>query len=180
MLELDLPLANWELRIRQLDALLRPIADRPVDITRPGWFKQLQRNAPPLDEAGIRDAANALLSELLGAYSNGTDEMREAIRELVNCELFVHYRAFAWAVTLSERPTTAPALRRHLLLFSIKDQGRDSRDALVTLGEVCHEAKVAGVETSSVLQDVAAMSSTVNRFGMGSTQQMLLQHLMMR
>jgi hypothetical protein len=170
MIELDLPLANWELRIRQLDALLRPIANRPVDITRRDWFRQLQRNAPPLEEAGVGPASDALLSELLSAYLNGTEEGREAIREL-----FVHYRAFTWAVTLAERPRTNGAFRRHLLLFSIKDQGRDSRDALLTLAEICHEAQAAGVDTCPLLEEIAAISSGIDRFGMGSTQQMLLQ-----
>ena len=170
MIELDLPLANWELRIRQLDALLRPIANRPVDITRRDWFKRLQRNTPPLEEAGVDAAAEALLNELFGAYLNGTDETREAIREL-----FVQYRAFAWAVNLSERPRTAGAFRRHLVLFSIKDQGRDSRDALLTLGEICHEAEAAGVDTCPLLEEIAAISSSIERFGMGSTQQMLLK-----
>src|ERR1041385_6529645 len=171
MTQIDLPMANWELRIREFDALLRPVANRSVDITQPGWFKSLQLSTPPLDEARVRNGVEALLRELLVADVNGSEHTRAAIREF-----FVQYHAFTWAATLSERPLTTGAFRRHLILFSIKDQGCDSRDALLTLGEICHEARTAGIDPEPLLQDIAGISSTINRFGMGSTRQMLLRH----
>ena len=131
---------------------------------------RVARSSQPLDEAGVRDAAERLLAELIGAYAQGTDHTRAAIRRL-----FREYRSLAWAATLSVPRTTIEGLRQHLILFSITDQGRDSRDALLTLHEICQDAKTAGLEIAPVLREIAAMSSDADKYGMGSTSQMLLR-----
>ena len=149
---------------------LRPIARRPVDITRPGWLDRLRAGVPPLDEAGVREHAEQLLGELISAYAKGGEETRSAIRRM-----FAEYRSFAWAAALSTPRTSVEGLRQHLILFSMKDQGRDSRDALLTLQEIVREAGTAGVDKAAALREVAAMSSGTNRYGMGSTRDMLLK-----
>ena len=163
-------LEDWEFRMMELEEKLQPIAKRPVDITRPDWLERLPAGVQPLDEAGVRDAAERLLAELIGAYAQGTDHTRAAIRRL-----FREYRSLAWAATLSVPRTTIEGLRQHLILFSIKDQGRDSRDALLTLQEICQDARNAGLEIAPVLREIAAMSSDADKYGMGSTSQMLLR-----
>ena len=57
----------------------------------------------------------------------------------------------------------------------MKDQERDSRDALLELQGICREAAVDAGTLDASLRKVAAMSSTVNRYGMGSTRDMLLK-----
>jgi hypothetical protein len=47
---------------------------------------------------------------------------------------------------------------------------------LLTLQEICRDAKAAGLEIAPVLREIAAMSSNENKYGMGSTSQMLLRH----
>jgi len=163
-------LDDLQARMMEMDARLRPIARRPVDVTRPGWLGRLQRQPPPLDEAGIRGAAERLLDDLIVAYAEGTEETREAVRRL-----FAQHRSFAWAATLSDPPSTIAGFRRRLVLLSMKDQGSDGRDALVTLQETCAAAKAGGVALEPTLRAVAAMSSRVNRHGMGSTSDMLLR-----
>ena len=111
-----------------------------------------------------------LLGELVPAYAKSDDETRSAIRRM-----FAEYGSFAWAAALSTRPTSVGGLRQHLILFSMKDQGWDSRDALLTLQEIVREADKAGVDKAAVLREVAAMSSSINRYGMGSTRDMLLK-----
>ena len=83
-------LDDLELQMMDLEERLRPIAQRPVDITHPGWLERLQTGRPPLDEAGVRDAAERLLSALIVAYAQGGEETREAVRRL-----FTEYRLFA-------------------------------------------------------------------------------------
>jgi hypothetical protein len=161
---------DFELRIMDLEQRLRPIADRPVDITKPGWGAQLAHSSHPLDEAGVRSQAGSLLEELIGFYHASGDRERQAIRAL-----FVEYRSFAWAASLPFGPGNEENLRRHLLLFSIKDQGRDSRDALLWLQDLCREARNAGVDPESVLREAAKLSSDKNKYGMGSTMEMLLR-----
>ena len=136
-------LEDWEFRMMELEEKLQPIAKRPVDITRPDWLERLQAGVQPLDEAGVRDAAERLLAELIGAYAQGTDHTRAAIRRL-----FREYRSLAWAATLSVPRTTIDGLRQHLILFSITDQGRDSRDALLTLQG---RLKAAGCEVTDIV-----------------------------
>ena len=164
-------LEDWELRMMDLEEKLRPIAKRPVDITRPDWFERLQAGGSPLDEAGVRDTTERLLAEILAAYAQGTAQTRTVIRRL-----FQEYQSFSWAATLSVPRTTLDGLRQHLILFSINDQGRDSRDALLTLQQICQDARNAGLEIAPVLREIAAMSSNANKYGMGSTSQMLLRH----
>ena len=163
-------LEDWEFRMMELEEKLRPIAKRTVDVTRPDWFERLQAGGPPLDEAGVRDAAERLLAEIIAGYAQGTDHTRAAIRRL-----FQEYQSFSWAATLSVPRTTLDGLRQHLILFSINDQGRDSRDALLTLQEICQDARNAGLDIAPVLREVAEMSSDTNKYGMGSTSQMLLR-----
>jgi hypothetical protein len=163
-------LKGWESRIMDFEERLRPIARRPVDITRPGWLDRLRAGVPPLDEAGVRERAEQLLGELISAYANGGEETRSAIRRM-----FAEYRSFAWAAALSTPRKSVEGLRQHLILFSMKDQGRDSRDALLTLQEIVREADTAGVDKAAALRAVAAMSSSTNRYGKGSTRDMLLK-----
>jgi hypothetical protein len=161
---------DFELRIRALEQRLRPIADRPVDITKPGWGARLAHSPHPLDEAGVRREAEMLLEEVIGFYRVCGDQDREAIRTL-----FEKYRAFAWAASLPFGPTNEENLRRHLLLFSMKDQGSDSRDALLWLQDLCREARNAGVNPTPALREVSELSNDRNKYGMGSTRDMLIR-----
>ena len=161
---------EFEALVKELDECLRPIANTPVDITQPGWGRRLQQLAHPLDRAGIRQKTETLLSEIIAAYEKGNGESRQALRGL-----FAQYTAFAWAATVPLEPTTAQSFRQLLLLFSLNDQGRDSRDALLLLQDLCRGARAAGLKTESILRGVAELSSDINRFGMGSTKQMLLK-----
>lgn len=160
---------DFKLRIAELDRRLRPIAHRPVDITKAGWGVRLVQGPHPLDEAGVRREAELLLNEVIAFYRANSDEGCKAIREL-----FEEHRAWAWASSLSSEPTTEENFRQHLLLFSIKDQERDSRDALLWLQHLCRSARSAGLKVATVLKEVAALSSNKNKYGMGSTQKMLL------
>ena len=164
---------DFELRIMEIDLLLRPIANRKVDIfakTASDAFLRRPSRLRPLDEAGIRPKAEALLQELIDFYHACGVAERQAIRVL-----FVKYRAFAWAASLSFDVTDEESFRRHLLLFSIRDQGRDSRDALMGLQSYCHKARNAGVNTVPVLHEIAEISSDIDLQGMGSAKEMLLR-----
>src|SRR5438874_4854608 len=163
-------LEDFELRIMDLEQRLSPIANRPVDITKPGWGMRLRQSPHPLDEAGVRRDAEILLEELISFYQESAEESRQAVRNL-----FKKYHSFAWAASLSFEPTREESFRRHLILFSIKDQGRDSRDALLSLQHLCREARSAGVNSPPVLREVAELSSDLNKYGMGSTREMLLK-----
>jgi hypothetical protein len=131
---------------------------------------RLRAAKPPLNEAGVREQAEGLVSNLISAYAQGSDETRSAIRRM-----FAEYDSFAWAATLSTPWTSAAGFRQHLILFSMKDQEKDCRDALLALQGLVRDASAAGVDTADALREVAAMSSRTNRYGMGSTHDMLVK-----
>jgi len=161
-------LSTWKEQIARLDAALRPIAQRPV-----GYFELLfkpRRRAHPLDAAGVRVQAEQFLSELIEYYSTADADMRQAIRKL-----FEDHRSFSWAATFPFQPVTDESFRDHLILFSIKDHEQDTRDAIVLLHSLCEKARSAGVEIGPILNEIAELSSDVNKYGMGSTRSLLLK-----
>ena len=158
--------ASWKEQIARLDAALRPIAQRPI-----GFFRLLfkpRRRTYPLDEAGVRAQTEGLLSELIEYYPTADTDTWRAIRKL-----FEDHRSFAWAASLPYAPVTDESFRAHLILFSIKDQEQDTRDALILLHELCEKATAAGVNTGPILNEIAELSSDVNKYGMGSTRTLL-------
>jgi hypothetical protein len=152
-----------------LNAALKPLADRPVDITDPTWLARPRSRRNPLDEAGVRREAEALLASLLDAYVAGDESDRTAIRGL-----FARNRAFTWATGVAEPPTTAHGFRRHLLRISAENGGADLRDTIVMVDELCMTAEKAGVDVGPVLEEVAALSSAAVVNGMTSVRSVLL------
>lgn len=163
------PIADWEPRLMELEERLDPIAKRPVDITDPEWMRKLRQSPHPFDAARVRAGAEALLDEVIDEYQKCGHDARRTIREL-----FAKYRAFAWAASLSSAPVTDSSFRRHLVLFSIKDQGTDGRDAILWLQHLCRTVTGAGVSPAPILREVAELSSDADRYGMGSTRKLLL------
>jgi len=162
-------LTQWEIRMMELEERLLPIARRPVDMTDPNCIRRLQEESHPLDEASVRADADALLEELIDQYQSGPTDTREAIRQL-----FAKYDSFSWGAALPYAPTSEASFLRHLVLFSIQDQGKDTRDAILWLRELCHAAAAAGIVAAPILESVAELSSDENKYGMGSTKRLIL------
>ena len=152
----------------RLDVILKPIADGPVDFSNPDWALGFARN-PPLDRAGIRRDAEALLDAMLLEYEQGNEADRAAIRDLLQ-----RHHAFCWATPLPAPRATTAGFRRHLIHLSARDQATDARDELLALSALCADAAKAGVDVVPVLREIAAISSDSNRYGMGSTRKFLL------
>lgn len=176
-------IAEIEASIAKLDAAVRPIAKSGFDVSKPDWLarwraRSARRRAheptwrPALDRAGVRGQADALISEIIDRYGAASDDERVTIRAM-----FRKYDCFRWAVSLPHEPMTADLFRRTLLLFSIKDQEADWRDAIVWLDGLCAAAGRAGVVRSEELRAAAALSSDVPPFGSGrSTRAMLTDY----
>lgn len=162
-------LAEIEEQIARFDALIRPIAQRTVDVSDPNWAQKLRTRPDPLTEAGIRDEALTTARTVLDEYARGDAELRTALRLL-----YARYSSFVWAAGVRTDATTPEGFRLSLLQLSIRDQGKDTRDELLTLREDCRLAVEAGVDIAPILREVAAMSSDVDKYGMGSTRNILL------
>jgi hypothetical protein len=123
---------SWQAAASRLDARVRPIATRSVDISDPAWVDEARRQVNPLDEAGVRDDAARLISGIFDAYPRVTADERDRIRGL-----FAAHRSLAWAAGfLLPFSADAVTLRPQLLLFSILDQGSDSRDAIALVARL--------------------------------------------
>jgi hypothetical protein len=150
--------------VARLDAALAPIAKRPVDLSDPDWAGKM-RASEPLDEAGVRAEAEETLRALLGRYERGDDDQRAAVRAL-----FERYSSFRWAAHLP-----GADFRTRLLHLSARDQSSDTRDELLTLNDLCARARAEGVDIRPPLREVAALSSTIDKYGMGSIRDILLR-----
>lgn len=147
-----------------LNEKLRPFAERPVDINDPKWMEKLGQSSP-LDEAGVRHHAEALLRSLLALYALGSADERATIREI-----FRNNRAFAWATGLRRPPDTADGFRQHLLHLSVLAHVEDPRDLMVSVHELCATATAAGVAIEPILAEVAALSEPVVRKILSNTR----------
>jgi hypothetical protein len=161
------PLTELTRRVEKLDAKLKPIAGRLIR------FEDVRKHVTacfdPLGEAGVHAEGDVVIRDLVEVYACGDDTVRKTIRKLL-----AENPSFTWAATLPWLPLTRDRLRDHLLLFSMKDQERDTRDALLQLRTLCTEATVSGIDVGAVLAEVAALSSTEDRYGWGSTRDLLL------
>lgn len=135
-----------------------------------GGSHRPRREGPrPLDEAGVRPEAEAALRDVLSLYEEGDDDVRADLRALLE-----RCHSFIWATTLPFEPTLQ-GFRQRLLEMSVEDQGRDARDMMVELHGLCEQTRDAGVDIRPLLLDVAELSSGVNKYGMGSTRDILLR-----
>lgn len=159
-------LEEW---VAVIDACIEPIASRPVDLTDPDWMRKLEEGQHPLDEAALRPEAEAALRDVLSLYEEGDEDVRIALRSLLErCHSFS-------GVTTLPFAATSQGFRQRLLEISVKDQGRDTRDMMVALNGLCEQARDAGVDIRPPLLEVAELSSDVDKYGMASTRDILLR-----
>ena len=150
----DMNLAAVEHEMAWLDTAYRPIAKSPVDAA--------VRDDPEAWGAAIKAALDRL----------GVDDRAEAAVR----RLFDRYTSFRWAAHLPREWDTAAEFRSHLIHLSARDQGSDTRDEILELRDLCDRAHGLGIDTGPILDEVAAMSSDEDRYGMGSMRGVLLAY----
>jgi hypothetical protein len=163
-------LVDLSRRVARLDAALRPIATQEVPLDDlAGWMERMRAAPPAVEQAGVAEESVVVLRALIQVYAEGGEAERAAVRTL-----FDRYTSFRWAAHLPERPDSAAGLRTQLLHLSARDHDGDTRDELLRLRELLAEARAAGVDADTVLAEVAALSSDVDRYGMGSIRSILI------
>lgn len=158
---------KWEAEIKRLDKLVAPIANGPVDL------ETLDVSFSKREKSTLRDvaeSAQAILGELLDEYLGGDDKVRDGLREL-----FWRYENFAWAVNYKMQDNSSAEAKRYLAFLSMDDQGRDSRDFMMTCTAIFDNFEEIGVSYKAELKEVVSVSSTRNKYGMGSTAEILNQ-----
>jgi hypothetical protein len=126
-------------QIESLDEKLRPIANRPIPFGADFGAYRMPNDG----------AANQALADAVELYARSDATQREKIREIFRIN-----HAFAWAATLPFPADDAERFRKHLIHFSIIDQGRDWRDALLWMRDLLGSP----FATREVVSEVAAMS----------------------
>lgn len=162
-------LPAWKASAERLDAALQPIATRPVALSELPTLAGRYRELNPLEQAGVREIAATLVTEILDAYPRASCADRIEMRAL-----FDQHRALGWAAGfLQALSPEAKTLKQQLLLFSLLDQGSDWRDALLWLRQFCGQPGIDCRALPDMLREVAALSSAIDRHHMGSTASML-------
>lgn len=165
-------LAEIEHEIARLDAVYRPVATKPVDIMDPDAFKNMgARIQADLAQLAVDDQAEAVLRAVIELYAAGDETVRVAVRQL-----FDRYTSFRWAAHLPREWDTVEEFRAHLVHLSARDQGSDTRDEILGLQHLCDQALEAGIDVGPILDEVAAMSSDVDRYRMGSMRSVILSY----
>jgi hypothetical protein len=68
---------------------------------------------------------------------------------------------------------TLEGFRRHMILFVIADQGKDTRDAIVTLGEYRELGHKHGYDVDAIFKQLATVASDHDKYGWGSSRDLL-------
>ena len=161
-----------EQEMARLDTVYRPVATTPVDSAQVAAVTDLGAAiASQLAGLGVDGQAEAVLRAVVESYSDGDDAARAEIRRA-----FDRYPSFRWAAHLPVDPDTAADYRAHLIHLSARDQGDDPRDEILTLQALCERARHDGIDLNPVLTEVAALSSDVDRYGMGSMRSIILRN----
>jgi hypothetical protein len=161
--------SSWLAALARIDSALRPIAKAPVDLSDPNWRNKL-KSKHPLDAVGVRDEAELLLLDILRGYAVASIAERAGIRALAD-----EFTSFFWAAQVPGGESPATDFRLRLLHFALLDQGRDPRDAVLQLDRLCRETSLPPEEAAALRREVAQTASDVDRYGFGSTREMLLR-----
>lgn len=163
-------LVEVEREMARLDAVYRPVATKPVDVTDLDAFMNMGAAIQAdLARLAVDDQAEAVLRAVIELYAAGDETVRAAVRHL-----FDRYTSFRWAAHLPQDWETAKEFRARLICLSARDQGADTRDEILTLQDLCNRGRQAGIDVDPILDEVAAMSSDRDRYGMGSMRSVIL------
>ena len=122
-------------------------------------------------ELGLPVNMSSFVREIASRYTELDAESRSSVRALWRA-----YPSFAAAADTGEEPTSLDAVRRALMLYSIRDQRPDARDEIVALGELAASARRAGIDFAPLAREAAMLSDASERDQMFcSTRDLLLR-----
>lgn len=146
--------------------------NKAFDLNVTDWEAQLERRQHPADASGLRNEIETLFEEIIDQFEGLSPQQRTQIIELMN-----EYQALIYAATIKADPSTYDGFRRAMILFVIKDQGKDTRDAILELSAYHAKAKNQGIDVGTIFKDMADIASTRDKFGWGTTRDLFLKYL---
>lgn len=163
--------ADWQQRAKFLDKQLMPIVHADVDINDPDWREKLENEPHPADQSGLRAAIADLFNEIVGCFEALNHEHRQRVIDLMGENDSLMYSA-----VIDADYNSPDGFRKYLILFVIKDQGKDTRDAIVTLTHYRQDGEQRGIDVNEIFREAAGMASTKDKYGWGSTRDLLLNY----
>jgi hypothetical protein len=161
---------DWKKRAEALDRKIRPLAAQEVDMSDPDWEQKLRTAEQPADELGLRTEIESLFDEIIERLELLDGNQRQLVFNFLNgCS------SLMWSAVISGNLQTRDGFRKHMLLFVIKDQGKDTRDAILELSHYREVGKALGIDVDAVFKELAPLASDLNKYGMGSTRDLLLR-----
>lgn len=165
-------LGAWQVsslrRRRSLARRLHALTSREPLMT---WHRRIASSDRWL-ELGVPVNVSSLVREIASRYKELDDESRSRVRALWRA-----YPCFAEAAHTGREPTSVDAVRRALMLYSIRDQRPDARDEIVGLHELAASARRAGIDFAPLAREAAMLSDASGRHQMFcSTRDLLLRY----
>ncbi len=163
--------ADWKQRADFLNQQLKPIVKVEIDINAPDWEEQLASGPHPADESGLRKQIESLFNEIVAQFEFFDSDQRQQI-----IDLMAQNDSLMYSAVIDADRNTPDGFRKNMILFVIDDQGKDTRDSIVSLTHYREEAEKHGIDLDSIFKEMAAISSTRDKFGWGTTRDLFLNH----
>ena len=157
--------------VERLNELLRPDAEREIDINDPDWQEKLEQSPELADTLGLRKEIREVTDCLIRRFCESDSAGRSRVKNLLRKNDGFRYSMEA---SLSHDPEEN--FRKDLALQIMDDLGPDTRDAIVNLESLIVEAKAQGVRTQQILKEMKKKAGTTDHHGMGSMKKLLEKH----
>lgn len=157
--------SHWRTELQALDSTVRPILETPYTSEVESFFKEL-------DALGLKDRANAMVNQLIDQFPKLNARNRLSLSELVN-----QYDGVNWLTDITEKIETYETFKANLIWFAILDQGKDTRDAILSLRSLIEKGNALDYPVKTLLQEVSELASQEDKYGWGSTRNLILNNI---
>jgi hypothetical protein len=163
-------IAQWD---KELAALNKPLArwgKRQVDFDDEAALEELGASHPFQRDQELRKRFYAVVHAMVLVYLEGEPDQCRRIRMLLTKHPAVRRDLCLPGGKPLRSARDGKRFREYLAIMSMRDQGDDMRDELLTLADVVHDALQAKIKVAPYLEEIAALSSRADKYGMGSMQ----------
>lgn len=171
--EFEKYLQTWKPLLAKINDPLDKWGKQEIDTIDPDWFAKLPPT-PLQSDKNFEAEFNALTNEIGEVYLACTPQQCEKIRQVLSkYEGVLYFLGVSIPLESIKSQDDLPLFRQILAFESIKDQGHDTRDLIVSLGEIYLRGEEAGIDVASCIKEIQRISSSVDKFGWGSMQAVL-------
>lgn len=154
----------WTKELVRINTLLKPILDVPY--TQDSSLNAIKNK---IDKLGVNNIANAIVNEIMVVFPKVNSSQRQRISDLIGKN-----DRILWTLDFNEQTNSIKTLEKQLLWFIIRDQGTDTRDAILELNELVNNCEKLGFDVANMMKKYSHLASTKNKYGWGSTQSLIL------